>query len=230
MNTLAIDAANDSLALALQTATGRFTLTADEGLHHSERLIPFAEALLSRAGIEPGDINLVACMGGPGSFTGLRIGMSAAKGLATALSIPFIAISTLQCHASAYAFWPGLVIPIIDAKKSRFYCAIFQDGARLCSDMDATGQQIGALAAQFEDRGPVLLTGPDAEILSPAWPTALAPPRSSRRNAVDQLLELAIRRFEETGSGDSEEMGPEYLRKSEAELAMEDAKKEHGRV
>lgn len=98
---------------------------------HSQKLMPFIDEIIKDAGIKPGDLNAVAVSKGPGSYTGLRIGVSAAKGLCYSLDIPLIAINTLESMAygmrEKYITAPGfyLFCPMIDARRMEVYYAVF---------------------------------------------------------------------------------------------------------
>ncbi|WP_016988065.1 tRNA (adenosine(37)-N6)-threonylcarbamoyltransferase complex dimerization subunit type 1 TsaB [Flavobacterium sp. ACAM 123] len=98
---------------------------AEEGYSHAERLHVFIEASLKEAGIVYKDLSAIAVSQGPGSYTGLRIGVSAAKGFCYALSIPLIAVDTLQILAAQASVSDGLIIPMIDARRMEVYSAIF---------------------------------------------------------------------------------------------------------
>ena len=88
---------------------------AEEGYSHAEKLHVFIEEVIAEAGITVQDLVAIAVSQGPGSYTGLRIGVSAAKGLCYALNIPLIAIDTLQTLASQANVSEGKIIPMIDA-------------------------------------------------------------------------------------------------------------------
>ena len=97
----------------------------EEGYSHAERLHVFIEAVCSEAKIELSQINAVAVSHGPGSYTGLRIGVSAAKGLCYALEIPLISVDTLTSLASKVQIKSGLIVPLIDARRMEVYSAVF---------------------------------------------------------------------------------------------------------
>ncbi|GAB1481613.1 tRNA (adenosine(37)-N6)-threonylcarbamoyltransferase complex dimerization subunit type 1 TsaB [Treponema sp.] len=226
MKVLAFDTATNLLSVALLSNNERFYFQLDCIQRQSERLMELSDAVCSSARIKPNEINLVACMRGPGSFTGLRIGMAAAKGLSSALNIPLIAIPTLDCLAYPHSHWPGLVLPLIDAKKSCFFTALYENGCRKSDYIDASSEEIIHLLQGTE---PVLLTGVDALMAE----KALAPLLTSGRLRVDpahrkghaqELLSLALHRFETEAGGDAETLGPEYLRRSEAELTRAEGK------
>jgi len=98
---------------------------AEEGYSHAEKLHVFMEAALAEAGIAYKDLSAIAVSQGPGSYTGLRIGVSAAKGLCFALGIPLIAVDTLQVLASQVNKSDGSIIPMIDARRMEVYSAVF---------------------------------------------------------------------------------------------------------
>ena len=116
---------NCSVALAKDGKTIVSKEIAEEGYSHAERLHVFIEEIIKEAGITFQDLSAVAVSQGPGSYTGLRIGVSAAKGLCFALDIPLIALDTLQVLASQATVSDGLVIPMLDARRMEVYSAIF---------------------------------------------------------------------------------------------------------
>ena len=116
---------NCSVALAKDGKTILCKEIAEEGYSHAERLHVFIEAIIEEAGIALQDLSAIAVSQGPGSYTGLRIGVSAAKGLCYALDIPLIAVDTLQALAAQVTISSGLIIPMIDARRMEVYSAVF---------------------------------------------------------------------------------------------------------
>jgi len=116
---------NCSVAIAKEGKTILCKEIAEEGYSHAERLHVFIEEIIKEAGITFQDLSAVAVSQGPGSYTGLRIGVSAAKGLCFALDIPLIAVDTLQVLASQATVSDGLVIPMLDARRMEVYSTIF---------------------------------------------------------------------------------------------------------
>lgn len=108
------------------------------GLTHSRTLMPMCESLLAHSGLTLEDVDLIACANGPGSFTGLRIGLSIAKGLAWAKGTPCAGVSTLEAMAWNLAGFDGTICCAMDARRKQVYNAIFraEDGhlERLCED------------------------------------------------------------------------------------------------
>jgi tRNA threonylcarbamoyladenosine biosynthesis protein TsaB len=113
------------VALAKEGKTIICKEIAEVGYSHAERLHVFIEEIIKEAGITFQDLIAVAVSQGPGSYTGLRIGVSAAKGLCYALDIPLIAVDTLQVMASQVTVSSGLIIPMLDARRMEVYSAIF---------------------------------------------------------------------------------------------------------
>lgn len=116
---------NCSVAIAKDGKTIICKEIAQEGYSHAERLHVFMEEIIHEAGLNFKELNAIAVSQGPGSYTGLRIGVSAAKGLCYALDIPLIAIDTLQVLAMQANITNGLIIPMIDARRMEVYSAIF---------------------------------------------------------------------------------------------------------
>ncbi|UPZ17404.1 tRNA (adenosine(37)-N6)-threonylcarbamoyltransferase complex dimerization subunit type 1 TsaB [Flavobacterium humidisoli] len=116
---------NCSVSIAKDGHTIVCNELADEGYSHAEKLHVFIEEVIAKAGISAKDLNAVAVSQGPGSYTGLRIGVSAAKGLCYALNIPLIAVDTLQTLASQAGVTDGKIIPMLDARRMEVYSAIF---------------------------------------------------------------------------------------------------------
>ena len=220
MNILAFDTSTEILGIALKTDKSLYTITLNESLKHSEKLLPLAETLFHAAGIKAKNIDLVVCSKGPGSFTGLRIGMATAKGIAFALSVPFVSVPTLDFLAFNFSFFDGAVIPVIDAKRERYYTAIYEKGERKTDYLDAEYKEITGLANSYQK---ILITGPYSSKLyneivnnkDMADKNIFMDP-CSKDNKVSVCLELGIDLYNK-GITDSNDSGPIYIRKSDAE-------------
>ena len=186
MNILAIDTATSILSIAVSSAEGIRHFEVDAGLRHSELLMDLADMVMKTAGLEASDLELVACMRGPGSFTGLRIGFAAAKGMALALGIPLVSVPTLDCMAAPCAVWPGLVIPVIDAKKHRFFTALYRGGQRLTEYLDAEPDEI----ARAIKSAAIHHAGPQAGTANAAGGPPEAKPTPFRWKSRDSAPEL----------------------------------------
>ncbi len=225
MNILSCDTASEVMHLCLARTTDSGSFLYDSSAttcqnKHSELLVPRILALCSQNQMQLSDIDLLVCTNGPGSFTGLRIAMSTLKGISLALGIPLVSIPTLDAYHGCISSYPGAVLTVIDAKKKRFYCALFVDGERKTDDLDAQVEQIETLLEPYPI---VLLAGSDAATLA----TQLSRFPERVRVAEDQganlglvLAKLGLKQFKETGA-DPLEKGPTYVRKSDAELALQ---------
>jgi tRNA threonylcarbamoyladenosine biosynthesis protein TsaB len=220
MNILAIDTATAVLSVALSSEQGNWYAEADSGPRHSEFLMDMIDGMMKTAGLAPGDLDCAACMRGPGSFTGLRIGFSAAKGLALALGIPLVSVPTLDCMALFHSPWPGVALPLIDAKKRRFFTALYRGAGRISGYLDADIPEIVSLLPK---EGGVLLTGPGADMFASEAASVFPPERivldpGRKKGAAKELLEIASKGTILNNSGDDLFSAPWYLRKSDAEL------------
>ena len=152
---------------------------------HQERIAVLAREVMIEAGVKFADLTRIAVTVGPGSFTGLRVGLSFAKGLATALSIPCVGINSLEALA-ATAGATGFVAGALDAKMGQVYLQVF-DGGKALMAPDALEVSVAiARLAELYSGGPATLIGsgapliadvlPDATVLTPAFadPVAIA--------------------------------------------------------
>ena len=127
---------NCSVSLAKNGETVLFKEIAEQGYSHAEKLHVFIEEIVKEANVNFSEIKAVAVSKGPGSYTGLRIGVSAAKGLCYALQIPLISIDTMQVLAKK-ANVDGLIVPMIDARRMEVYSAIFDKNHNKIKEVEA---------------------------------------------------------------------------------------------
>ncbi|MBW1654071.1 tRNA (adenosine(37)-N6)-threonylcarbamoyltransferase complex dimerization subunit type 1 TsaB [Flavobacterium quisquiliarum] len=116
---------NCSVSVAKDGQTIVCSELAEEGYSHAEKLHVFIEEVIAKAGISVQELNAIAVSQGPGSYTGLRIGVSAAKGLCYALNIPLIGVDTLQTLASQAGVIDGKIVPMLDARRMEVYSEVF---------------------------------------------------------------------------------------------------------
>jgi len=228
-----------TLAVETSTLTGAVALLDGEAVvaecrvnvavTHSERLLTTVDWLLSAAGWRLGDLAGLAVAIGPGSFTGLRIGMSTMKSLAFATGRPLVGVPTLDALAWTLPFAGLLVCPILDAKKGEVYTALYRtDAGRLERLWEYRALAPEALAAELRAQGapPVVFlgdgVGPYAVTLDRALGRAarFAPP-SHRAISALTVAELGRRALLAGEAADPAALVPLYVRRSEAELARE---------
>lgn len=170
---LAFDTAGPDCAVALASDRGdgpTILVRASErlGRGHAERLLPMIEAALAEAGFHFADLDRIAVTTGPGSFTGVRVGIAAARALALSLDIPAVGIGSLAALALDHAenAPKGTVAAVLDAKRGEVYARL-QDAASGAVLVDATALPIGELAAKLEKTArPLLLCGAGAPLLA----------------------------------------------------------------
>lgn len=229
MRILALETAAKAVSAAV-TEDGKVLASGyqDTGLTHSRTLMPIVEGLLKNTDMTVADMDAIAVSAGPGSFTGVRIGVSAAKGLAFAADKPCVPVSTLAALARNAAFLDGLIVCAMDARRQQVYNALFEarDGAltRLTPDRAIA---LADLAGELRsDPRPKTVLGDGGrmcfEFLSGAGiPCRLAPAHLVKENAVSVALEAeALARAGKLVS--AQELAPVYLRPPQAErLRME---------
>lgn len=128
---------NCSVSLAKDGQTVLCKEIAEQGYSHAEKLHVFIEEIIKESGITVKDLKAIAISKGPGSYTGLRIGVSTAKGLCYALGIPLIAIDTLQVLAQKVTQKDGLIVPMIDARRMEVYSAVFDRNQKKIVEVQA---------------------------------------------------------------------------------------------
>ena len=172
---------------------------------HQERLGPMLQAMFGEAGLEPRDVDRIGVTVGPGSFTGLRVGLAFAKGLALALGKPLVGLTSLEALGAGAPV--GLSLALIDARREQAYWQAFRDGSPLNTP------QASVLAAivdwTIDHDSPAALIGPGAGLLAGRLPTAEVIPRT----APDPLILARLTAERDPGS-----VRPLYLRTPDAKL------------
>ena len=189
------------------------------GLTHSRTLLPMAEDMLKNAELSLDKVDLFAVAHGPGSFTGIRIGVSTVKGLAWAADKPCVGVSTLEAMAWHGLAAGGLVCPVMDARRSQVYNALFQveNGrpVRLCEDRPIALSQLAEELRTLN--APAFLIGDGAELTEKylreqAIPCTVAPENLRWQSAWG----VAMAAMDKT-PGNADALLPVYLRLSQAE-------------
>ncbi len=222
------------LVLGVETSTtqGGVALVGDDRLvseyllnveaTHSERLLPAIDRMLCEAGVGLDAISGIAVSIGPGSFTGLRIGLSTVKGLAYATGLPVVGVPTLEALAWAVPFAAEQVCPVLDARKHEVYAALFRYErgvlVRLMADAALAPE---ALCSKI--RKPTLFLGDGLPVYGELFrrllgDRMLVPPLASRGARPACVAELGRHRLLRGERDSADSLVPRYLRPSEAEL------------
>ena len=193
------------------------------GLTHSQTLMVMAEDLLNQCGKTAQDVQAVAVANGPGSFTGVRIGAAAAKGFAWGAEIPLYGVSTLEAMALGLGIHSGIVCPVMDARRSQVYNALFRFECGKCTrireDRAISIADLGKDLQNFEE--PFFLVGDGSilcynTLLKEGIATILPPEHKMHQRAAGVGL-AALQAIAQNLSGDAATVTPNYLRLSQAE-------------
>jgi tRNA threonylcarbamoyladenosine biosynthesis protein TsaB len=220
MKILLIDTCGETGSVALAdtaAAVSNVTSAVLPGRSASERLVATVRELAASAGVELADLGAVAVVNGPGSFTGVRVGVSAAKGLCEALGIPVVAISRLAVLAGGVET-AERVLAVLDAGRGEFYCGVYEGTAcrrealltlaEVLAAADCARVVVceAAVAAALAEAGPVLVPAPAAEA----------------------ALSIAVQRMAAQDFDDLVTLDANYLRRTDAEIfAKQQAARAH---
>lgn len=175
LTVLAIDTSGPVAGCAVMTGGRIAHLTAmNRGLTHSETIMPAVDAALEAAGLRCADVDVFAAVAGPGSFTGVRIGVCAAKGMAHAAEKPCAAVHALEALAMNFYGFDGLCCPILDARRGQVYCAAF-DMARGMPEraLEDAAQPLGAFLERLPSDRRLVFVGDGVKVHAPAVLEAL---------------------------------------------------------
>ncbi len=195
---------------------------------HSERLMPLLDQMLTESGIEREQLGAVAAAAGPGSFTGLRIGISTARALAQALKIPALPVCTLEALAEAVPTPGALICPLLDARRNQAYTALYKRSAEPPFKLEtliapaalALDELIDSLSG-FDQ--PIIFLGEGLQTYAPALAEKLPANRAVLAPAPFRLCKASLvalcglRQLQENPQAGYLEMMPHYLRRPEAE-------------
>ncbi len=173
---LALDTALNNCSVAVYAGGKAVFESAEMMQGHAEHLLPMAERVLGKAGVKYGDIECIAATAGPGAFTGLRIGLSAARGVALALGIPLYGITTTQILALQQVKQkPAPVAVILETKRADFYVQFFDAAGRVLSEAAALpAEEIDVRGFELAGDGVERFNGQRAAITVPDMALAAA--------------------------------------------------------
>ena len=195
----------------------------NSGLTHSQTLMVMAEDLLKQCGKTVADVTAVAVAEGPGSFTGVRIGVAAAKGFAWGGELPCYGVSTLEAMAEHLGIYQGYVCPCMDARRSQVYNALFYvNQGKLTRIREARAIALSELGEELKPLSePVFLVGDGSNLtyhtLSQEIPNLVLPPEHRMHQRATGVALLAAKKIAAGDPGDGNALTPNYLRLSQAE-------------
>ena len=222
MKILSLDTSATVASVAITdgaTPLAQYTLNAKNT--HSETLLPMIESALSALSLKAADIDLFALSAGPGSFTGVRIGAATVKGLAFGSNKPCVEVSTLEALAQNLVFKEGLICPVMNARRSQVYTALFRSNGkeltRIMPDSALSIEELDTILAQYGE--PVSLVGDGYEITEQSFKSAelLFVPEALRLQSALSVAAIAKKKYERGEVCTDSALSVNYLRPSQAE-------------
>jgi tRNA threonylcarbamoyladenosine biosynthesis protein TsaB len=229
MRALAIDTSTDTPGVALcdgPNCVARTPIDAASSSapvpmpgQHAERLLGIIDESMNRASWKKADLELVACCIGPGSFTGVRVGVATAKGIALGLGIPIVGVGSLEAMAYAHrahltggtSYQDHALVPLLDARKGEIFWAAYDfDGALLAGPGHLGAAQIADLVGRVP-RPRITFLGAIAARLGLDPASVVANPASDRPDPV-AIARLAQAKLDERGPDDLDALEPAYVR------------------
>ena len=199
---------------------------------HSQTLLPMIDEMMRLLDMEPSAVDAIAVSGGPGSFTGLRIGSATAKGLGLALKKPLIHVPTLDAMAYGLFGASGLICPMMDARRQQVYTGIYRFEERFEIVMEQAALAVADLAERLNALGErVIFLGDGVPVYEKQLaetltvPYCFAPAHVNRQRAAS-VAALGAMYFAEGKTETAAEHKPDYLRKSQAEREREEKERE----
>ena len=193
------------------------------GLTHSQTLLVMAQDLLNQCGKKPTDVQAVAVAEGPGSFTGVRIGVAAAKGFAWGKDLPCYGVSTLESMALGLGAYDGIICPVMDARRNQVYNALFDASqasvSRITPDRAISLEDLGAELKNAKK--PIFLVGDGSilcyDTLKDTVANLVMPAEHRMHQRAVGVGHAALQKIAAGETGDGNALTPNYLRLSQAE-------------
>jgi len=225
MRVLAVDTATTSCSVAIVDKTSLLSeFTLDREQTHSKHLMDMIKAALRMSGLNFSDLDGFAVTRGPGSFTGLRIGISTIKGLAVALEKPVVGVSSLEALALQVSYSRDLICPILDARKGEVYFSRYRflNGHLKNQTKERVAPPDKAVddlseSCLFVGNGALLYK---EIILEKMGKFASFAPLIQNTIRASTMAYLSMAKFEKNDTDDIEKISPYYIRKSDAELNL----------
>lgn len=220
---LSVDSSSQASTAALfQDGELLCEYTQNQNKTHSVKMLPMIERMLLDVEAELSDIDVFACGIGPGSFTGVRIGVATVRGFAKTMNKPCVAVNSLEILAENVRHFSGTVFALVSARENECFCAVYENGEEIMAPCVMSVEEVIAAAqgkkALFVGDGAVA----NSEKLQPFGTIA-----KGRQNVISaaSLAEVALRKIEAGKTGTCESLVPLYLRKSQAEREYEEKQK-----
>ncbi|MDX9916493.1 MAG: tRNA (adenosine(37)-N6)-threonylcarbamoyltransferase complex dimerization subunit type 1 TsaB [Gudongella sp.] len=204
---------------------GEFSLSLD--MSHSEALVPMIKELLENLKLKPEEMDLFSVADGPGSFTGLRIGLATAKSLAHVTGKPIVGVSSLEVLAMGFPYQP-LVVPMMDARRDRVFTGIYEMDGFPKTIMNPDAIEVSELTKIIKNLGKKVIAVGDGsvvyreELQEELKDMIIFAPGHLNLSSGSAVCKLGVKKYEEEGSDDLFTMAPDYLRDSQAQRALKE--------
>lgn len=230
MKILAIDSSSTPASVAVtenETLLGEFTVNIKRT--HSEKLLPLVDSLLDTVNVAASDIDAFAISAGPGSFTGLRIGMSVAKLMAQVSKKPLIAVSTLESLAMNVNMFDGYICPMIDARNNTVYSALYMcENGILIETEKPDAISVAELAQRLKMLDKKVLICGEYEKYVDSFENAVKASEHLTYQRASSCAVVAYRMIQNGVNTMPEEVVPIYIRESQAEQAKRASLRKRG--
>ncbi|KXZ39082.1 tRNA threonylcarbamoyl adenosine modification protein YeaZ [Alkalithermobacter thermoalcaliphilus JW-YL-7 = DSM 7308] len=234
MKVLGIDTSSKVAAVAIMDEDkliGEYIINSNKS--HSEKLMPIIQEIFSQCNLTVDDIDLVAVCIGPGSFTGLRIGVATAKSIAHSKQIPIVCVNSLETLAFNMNLSKGIICPIIDAQRNDVYTSKYtwENNSLLCIE-DISVKNIDVLIDQIKDRYEQIIVVGDAVDIHKEKLESLnniyISPNSHKVPRASSVCQIALEKYKNNIIDDYMTANPLYIRKSQAEVEYEERQRRMG--
>ncbi len=226
MNALSIDCSVSKISIAAKKDMNFVKVTMDIGIKQSEKLLPAIDYVMKEAGLKASDLDYSALTIGPGTFTGLRLGLSALKALTLSCNVPVYGIPSLKAYQWPYrnlrAALKTLVLPLLEEKEDEYFYSFYENGKELT---EVKSESYDDIVKKIDAESTVLVCGPGAkhfeQSLKENYPLYKINCFAPENDSCQSLFEIAEEMIEKKEAPLEEYDGPLYCRKSEAELVYE---------
>lgn len=218
MKALAIDSSATNMMISARNEENTSTVSSDISMKQSEKILPLIDFVLKEVGLEAKDLDFAALCSGPGTFTGLRLAYSALKALTLANGTPIYAVPTMDAIAFPFSTFEKTIVPVVDAKKKQFFAAAYKKGEKIIEVEDIAPENfLKKLEEAKINLKDILVVGS----ISKQFASAIGNEIASFATPIfttEAIFTLAEKKMKDGEPPLADYDGPEYFRKSEAEI------------
>lgn len=228
MYILALETTGPNASVAIINESGdTVELKNDQVLNHLQYLMPMTQELLQKQGLQLSDMTAIAASQGPGSFTGIRIGVSSARALAQVMGLETLAVPTLKAFAYNMPDFDGLICPVFDARRSQVYAGAYKwENGTIVEMVEGAPYTIDEFMEKTASLGlPRMFFGDGIKVYGDYFRHEEIAPEEIRLQTASSVAKLAKDMLEAGEGLHYEELKPNYMRKAEAERKLEEKSK-----